>query len=321
MPRPRREINEINPQTMTGPEMAAKAEQDVRRMLSSLVKSGYLREQEYEDVFQDLMLLFVSTEIRELLDVEKLQRGAKIGNYIFTVAKSYSVDYMRGDHHTVQDSEEGFLDLFTSKYTRSETETQYRAKYAKKLMTIVVAWLRKNGHHRKADFVDYLSHGLPKEEVQKKLQLVDSRGELSSRAWVWFVKSLKKLINEEFRLGRYTIFELLADIELIPLESLDLRMSYCRDSELMTFELEKELRRVIPVVKVQSPASFYRLILDGIADGHVRARREGGWLFIEKLSGRKFVDRVKKLIEIGNSQKQLDSLDELLRKLKGDSCE
>ena len=303
MGRPKRKINTIDLKTMSNQQIADLATEDLRRILWDLKKKATLRDQDFEDCFEDLYTLFLSGEIRQDLDEEKLKNGATIGNYMYKVAKSYAVDWRKGQPHTMQDSEEGFLDTITKSY-RTESQSEKKAGYSKKLILILSAWFRKTGYTRMADYVDYTWNGVPEEEIQKKIGVVD-------RGYTWFKKEVESRISKFFRIGRYTIQELLADSELVPTEWLDLRMTFCRDSELMTHELEKKISREVGLGK-----NAYRLITEGIADGLIKARKEGGWIFIEKISGDRFVVKLQKLKEIKQAELVLDDINATLKKLK-----
>jgi len=83
MGRPKRKINTIDLKTMSNQQIADLATEDLRRILWDLKKKATLRDQDFEDCFEDLYTLFLSGEIRQDLDEEKLKNGATIGNYMY----------------------------------------------------------------------------------------------------------------------------------------------------------------------------------------------------------------------------------------------
>lgn len=87
----RGDINRIDFEKMTPVQQFKMAEGDLRRIISSLEKSGKLRIQDSDDILQSLTFMFLSGEMSRM----KLKNETKLSYYVYSLATSYALDLQR----------------------------------------------------------------------------------------------------------------------------------------------------------------------------------------------------------------------------------
>lgn len=297
MSRPKRPINQIDFDTMNTQQQAEMAKEDIRRILLSLRKAGRLREQDFGDVYNDLFGLFLSGEMSRMISKEKIAAGAKIGNYVYAVALSKAIDYLRGQRR-MKDTEPERFDMLVRAKCKPEAVVERDANYARKVLSVLVSWLRKKGHLMKADLVEMLAQNVPEQEIMRRLGILDHRG------YTAFVKASFKVIKTEFRVDGHAVENLLLDSELVEQNRLTVKATECKSDEMTVLDIWKQIQEEFKVLTDQ-------IVFNEVKKGYMQVRKKFGTLYVKKASVEDMIVRLRKMKEIEETEKMIQKIDQV----------